>query len=117
MDQTLSETTRKPLYDSGQDRAMKSSSPDCAEKKQMRYLNFGQALQFLKEGAKVKRANWRGYWFMSKEVDCHETLSDGYVKGFKFMKGLIVAVLADNGGVAPAQPYQSDLLAEDWGVV
>ncbi|MGQ7102407.1 Thoeris anti-defense Tad2 family protein [Escherichia sp. SP-MK] len=30
---------------------------------------------------------------------------------------MIFAVLKDNGGVAPAQPYQADILANDWMVI
>lgn len=79
-------------------------------------LNFGQAIAALKEGRKVKRAGWGGHWFLSIAPRVTETLPDMYQRGYNFQT-LIVAVLKDNGGCAPAQPYQADMLAEDWEIV
>lgn len=80
-------------------------------------MNFGQAVEALKDGKKVKRAEWEGHWFLAKHPHCKDEQVDGYVRGFGFKNGLIVAVLKDQGGCAPAQPYQADILAEDWEVV
>lgn len=80
-------------------------------------MTFSEALKLLKEGKKVKRAIWGGYWFLSNNPKCDEVLGNGYTRSFEFQNGLIVAVLKNNGGCAPAQPYQADLLAEDWEVV
>lgn len=77
-------------------------------------MNFGQALEHLKVGRKVKRKDWGGYWFLAENPKAEQELEDGYKRSFSFENGLIVAVLKDNGGCAPAQPYQADLLAEDW---
>lgn len=71
-------------------------------------MNFGQALEELKKGKKVKRSFWGGYWFISKvPVDTELT---------EWIEPFIIARLKD-GGWAPAQPYQGDLLANDWEVV
>jgi hypothetical protein len=76
-------------------------------------MNFGQALEALKEGKKVKRGFWGGYWFLS-------TTGKVYVPDESTLlpyNPMIVACLKDNGGYAPAQPYQADLLADDWEIV
>lgn len=82
-------------------------------------MKFGQALEALKAGKKVKRKVWGGYWFIQK-MTAYRTYE--VIEGFldakiDFETEMIVAKLKDNGGYAPAQPYQADLLAEDWEVV
>lgn len=67
-------------------------------------LNFGQAIELLKQGKKIKRAHWGGYWYIDNEF-----FGDG--------SPVIIAVLKDDAGRAPAQAYQEDMLAEDWEVV
>lgn len=69
-------------------------------------MNFGQALEALKEGKKVKRAHWGGYWVIENwdKIDV------------EYVCPLIVAYLKD-GRFAPASAYQEDLLAEDWSEV
>lgn len=71
-------------------------------------MTFGQALVLLKEGKKVKRKVWGGYWFIP--IGTFFGIGDGRLS----LDNMIVACLKDNGGYAPAQPYQADLLAEDW---
>lgn len=70
-------------------------------------MNFGQALEALKEGKKVKRSFWGGYW----KIEAYELYSTNEYSE------MIIAKLKDDGGYAPAQPYQADLLAEDWEVI
>jgi hypothetical protein len=77
-------------------------------------MNFGEALQALKEGKKVTRAIWGGYWELQVDVQLDHYKKEQFQK--MNIPKFIVAVLKD-GGVAPAQPYQSDLLAEDWQIV
>lgn len=69
-------------------------------------ISFSTALKFLKDGYKVKRAHWGGYW----------TMEEWHKVEYEKSTPLIVAYLKD-GGYAPAQAYQEDLLAEDWEVV
>lgn len=69
-------------------------------------MTFGEALEALEEGHKVKRSIWGGYWVIE------EWEKSGYEKSYP----LIVAYLKD-GGYAPAQPYQADILAKDWEIV
>lgn len=82
-------------------------------------MNFGEALQALKNGKRVTRAIWGGYWQLVKNgrMEWDSDAGEGYKSACSFNNGIIIAVLRDNGGVAPAQPYQADLLAEDWQIV
>lgn len=80
-------------------------------------LNFGQAVEALKEGNKVARKGWGGYWELFKDPVCKQYSKDNYHSTFSFNSGLIVATLKDGGGCAPAQPYQADILAEDWLII
>ncbi|MED1384442.1 MW1434 family type I TA system toxin [Bacillus mycoides] len=79
-------------------------------------LSFGDAMNALMKGRKVTRSVWGGYWFLSNKPQVAEMLEDGYVKDFD-LHPTIFAVLKNMGGVAPAQPYQADMLANDWMVV
>ncbi len=79
-------------------------------------LSFGDAINALKKGKKVTRAIWGGYWFLSNKPYLNETKDEGYKTSF-YLGPTIFAVLKDMGGVAPAQAYQSDMLADDWMVV
>jgi hypothetical protein len=83
-------------------------------------MNFGQALEVLKQGKKVKRAHWGGYWFIPEPngTYCCEIVDKK--KGISIqrkMNPMIVACLKDNAGYASATAYQEDLLAEDWEIV
>ncbi|EXY08977.1 MULTISPECIES: Thoeris anti-defense Tad2 family protein [Bacillus cereus group] len=79
-------------------------------------MDFGEALRALKQGRKVTRSIWSGYWFMAEKPHVNIELEDGYERNF-YTNPMIFAVLKDNGGVAPAQPYQADILANDWMVI
>lgn len=81
-------------------------------------MNFGIALQALKEGKRIRRSTWRGYWELWAEpiLNADSVIGNGYKRSCQF-DGLIVATLGDNKGVAPAQPYQSDMLSEDWEIL
>jgi hypothetical protein len=68
-------------------------------------MNFGEALQCLKAGLSVKRKDWGGYW----TIEEWEKVDVGSIP-------FIVAYLKD-GGFAPAQAYQNDILAEDWELI
>lgn len=86
-------------------------------------MNFGEALQALKEGKKITRSIWKGHWYLAKganlehdRIDAEKNNELGFIDGCN-MGQLIVAVLKDGQGCAPAQPYQADILAEDWMIV
>lgn len=90
-------------------------------------MNFGQAVELLKAGKKVKRKHWGGYWFMQNMASLTlmatpeeiERMTAEGVDGplstkVNFATVLIMAKMKDDAGYAPAQPYQADILAEDW---
>lgn len=84
-------------------------------------MNFGEAHQALKDGFKVRRSVWEGHWYLAKNIDAqHMTVvsNEGRsgVSGFA-MDSMIIAVLRDNKGCAPAMPYQEDILSDDWYIV
>lgn len=71
-------------------------------------LTFGDALSLLKRGAKVARNGWNGkkMWLALQVPDENSKMSLPYI----YMK------TADDK-VVPWLASQSDMLAEDWGVV
>ena len=73
-------------------------------------MNFGEALEALKSGHKVTRSVWGGYWHLLKNAKLENDESIHRLD-------IIVAVLRDGKGSAPASPYQEDLLSEDWHIV
>lgn len=80
-------------------------------------MNFGEALAALKEGKKVARSVWGGYWQLFNFIDVTAHPQHNLPGEYFSMKEFIVAVLRDGQGHAPATPYQQDLLAEDWRIV
>lgn len=80
-------------------------------------LPFGVALVHLKNGQKVRRAVWKGHWILAEQVLGTTYPATGVAAALGFMmKSMIIAVLY-TGECVPAQPYQQDILAEDWEVV
>lgn len=74
-------------------------------------LTFGQALEYLKHGRKVKRKHWLGYWEISTMT---------YMEDKSDWLGTFIVARKIGGDIdvnAPAQPYQADMLAEDWEVI
>ena len=72
-------------------------------------MNFGQAIEALKEGKSVARKHWGGYWKIEDTLKDNGTFLERTGK-------MIIASLKD-GGHAPATAYQDDMLAEDWEVI
>jgi hypothetical protein len=80
-------------------------------------LSFSKALELIKQGKKVKRAGWGGYWFYTVSfVKRHNEVMDTNEPDTYERIHIIMARLKD-GGYAPAAPYQEDLLSSDWEVV
>lgn len=51
------------------------------------------------------------------QVPPHPAVENGEPFTQVFIPQLIIAVLKDSDGIAPAQPYQADILAEDWEII
>jgi hypothetical protein len=75
-------------------------------------MNFSRALELLKQGKKIKRRHWGGYWFISF-VQVHEDFSSH----INVEAPLMIIAKTKDGRYAPATAYQEDLLADDWEVV
>lgn len=80
-------------------------------------MNFGEALAALKEGKKVTRSVWGGYWQLLEFSDFTAHPQNGLPGQYFSIKNFIIAVLKDDADIAPAQPYQEDLLANDWLII
>lgn len=81
-------------------------------------MNFGEALTALKEGKKVSRSVWGGYWILHDDARLSGHTGTQWGTDISpYFQRIIIAVLRDNKGFAPAQPYQEDILAEDWQVI
>lgn len=80
-------------------------------------MGFSEALYALKQGKKIARSGWGGYWYYASNISGVHNPLNGSVEVPFGMKEMVVAVLSGNSGTAPAQPYQADLLAEDWQIV
>jgi hypothetical protein len=70
-------------------------------------MNFGRAIEELKNGNKVSREGWNGknMWLALQRPDAHSKMSLPYIYMFT-AKGELVPWLAS----------QSDMLGEDWRV-
>jgi hypothetical protein len=72
-------------------------------------LSYGQAMdKLLKEGKKVTRAVWDGYWVV-------QTI--GNLNGSPSWTGKFIVAYLKSGGYAIASPYQEDMFANDWMIV
>lgn len=76
-------------------------------------MNFGQALEALKQGRKVARKGWngKGMWLELFKIYTHTPIREGRVMqpfiGMKTVQDTYVPWLAS----------QTDMLAEDWEIV
>jgi hypothetical protein len=71
-------------------------------------MNFGEAIEALKSGLIVSRSGWngKGMWLALQVPDEHSKMSLPYI----YMR-----TVTDN--LVPWLASQTDVLAEDWGVV
>ena len=74
-------------------------------------MNFGQALDALKQGTKVARSGWngKGLWLELQRPDAHSKMTLPYIY-------INYPVDAQNtpGARVPWLASQTDMLAEDW---
>lgn len=68
--------------------------------------NFGWAIEELKSGGKVQRAGWngKGMWLALQVPDAHSKMNLPYTSTV-------------TGQLVPWLASQTDVLAEDWGIV
>lgn len=68
-------------------------------------MNFGQAIQFLKEGKRVTRSGWNGKGMYL------------YLKTFDYYEPCIVMLTAQRNHQPGWLASQNDMLAEDWHIL
>lgn len=78
-------------------------------------LSFGEALKLLKEGKRVSRSGWngKGMWLFLVEGNW----SYHPVVGVAFPVQPFIAMKTADDKIVPWLASQTDILAEDWGVI
>lgn len=71
-------------------------------------MTFGEAISALKEGKRVSRTGWngKGMWLELQVPDAHSKMTLPYI----YMK-------TAQDDLVPWLASQTDVLAEDWGIV
>jgi hypothetical protein len=71
-------------------------------------MNFGQAIEAMKAGAKVTREGWngKGMWLALQVPDQHSKMQQPYIY-----------MCPVGGKLVPWLASQSDMLAEDWQIL
>lgn len=86
-------------------------------------MNFGEALEKLKEGKKVQRQGWNGkgmfiYYVPKGEYKPCTAIAEQLVNENGLVDyGAYIAIKTVQGNVVPWLASQADMLAEDWEVV
>jgi hypothetical protein len=91
----------------------------------MNNLNFGQAIEALKQGKKVAREGWNGkgmflyYVPENKYPASRNTLNtlDGMFENNMVPYGAYIAMKTAQNNVIPWLASQTDMLSEDWVIV
>ena len=80
-------------------------------------MNFGQALEALKQGKKACRAGWNGsgIFIVLQRPDEHSKMTQPYI--YIDTTGLVTNNPAAPKGRVPWLASQTDMLAEDWETV
>ena len=80
-------------------------------------MNFGQALEALKQGKKAARKGWNGsgIFIVLQCPDEHSKMTQPYI--YIDTTGLVTDNPAAPKGRVPWLASQTDMLAEDWEVV
>jgi hypothetical protein len=77
-------------------------------------MNFGQALEALKDGKKVARMGWngKGIYLELQMPDEHSKMTLPYI--YIVTNGLVTDNPHAPKGIVPWLASQTDMLAEDW---
>ena len=80
-------------------------------------MNFGNALEALKEGKRVARRGWngKGIYLELQRPDAHSKMTLPYI--YVVTNGLVTDNPEAPKGVVPWLASQTDLLSEDWVIV
>lgn len=85
-------------------------------------MNFGQALEELKIGAKAARTGWNGkgmfiYHVPANSYPPRTEVAKDFWKGLDVPYGAYIAMKTAEENVVPWLASQTDMLAEDWVIV
>ena len=86
----------------------------------MNTLTFGDALIALKEGKKVARSGWNGkgmFLFLGRNLEFDGPLIANEDEPPMYVPPSIIMKTADNQLVVGWLASQTDMLANDWGIV
>lgn len=77
-------------------------------------MNFGQAIELLKEGKRVAREGWngKGIYIKLQRPDANSKMTQPYI--YIVTTGLVTDNKAAPKGIVPWLASQTDMLAEDW---
>ncbi len=80
-------------------------------------MDFGKAIQLLKEGKRVQRSGWngKGIYIEMQKPDKYSKMTLPYI--YIVTTGLITNNPDAPKGVVPWLASQTDMLAEDWKIV
>lgn len=82
-------------------------------------MNFGQAIEALKEGKKVARKGWNGsgmflYYVKAASYPAMMDVIKGEFENDLVPYGAYIAMKTAQGNVVPWLASQTDVLADDW---
>lgn len=80
-------------------------------------MNFGQALEALKQGKRVARKGWngKGIYIELQRPDANSKMTQPYI--YIVTTGLVTDNKDAPKGIVPWLASQTDMLAEDWSIV
>ena len=92
------------------------------KKEEDAHMNFGQAIEALKQGKKVARAGWNGkgmflYYVPAASYSPSTHIAKETFGGKDVPYGAYIAMKTAQGNVVPWLASQTDMLAEDWTIV
>lgn len=91
-------------------------------KKEVNFMNFGKAIEALKDGKMVARKGWNGkgmYLYLINGTELQKTLKYGYgeYENEPTITDSIAMKTAQNTIVVGWLASQTDMLAEDWEII
>lgn len=86
----------------------------CKIKKEVTGMDFGRAIDGMREGLKMRRAGWngKGMWVALQEPDAGSMNTLPYI----YIEYPVGHVAYPNGSRVPWLASQTDMLANDWEV-
>lgn len=85
-------------------------------------MNFGEAIEALKQGAKIARQGWNGkemfLFYNNGRLNsiCNKAIAEGIIYDILEVSPFILMKTADNK-LVPWLASQTDVLAEDWTIL